>query len=161
MVRLKVPPFFLYSSYDSFQFQYGTIESTTPASSLSSPRRFNSSMVRLKVKVRSGNDFVFLVSIPVWYDWKFPKWQSGIISYVFQFQYGTIESFGWSPARTWWSRFNSSMVRLKDNDAGTALTAITLFQFQYGTIERAGCCLGEGGICCFNSSMVRLKDLYP
>ncbi len=56
---------------------------------------------------------VFLISIPVWYDWERDRNNHQVRRIVFQFQYGTIErvELYWLPC------------------------LLCLFQFQYGTIE--------------------------
>ena len=81
-----------------FQFQYGTIESS---STLHEAGRI-------------------AISIPVWYDWKFLFHAFSKSASLFQFQYGTIESTSYICHSASAVNFNSSMVRLKDH-SGTSL----------------------------------------
>ena len=117
-----------------FQFQYGAIESCCIRSMSVVYLYFNSSMVRLKVKIKPFPGAVNSISIPVWCDWK-EKVRSIYKEFL---------------------NFNSSMVRLKAACFSSRKTP-SLFQFQYGAIE-SNLLLSIFIVTRhFNSSMVRLK----
>ena len=74
---------------------------------------FNSSMVRLRDWFRSSCWRLFLISIPVWYDWELDAEGNNVFVIKFQFQYGTIERLHEVVAHKGLRYFNSSMVRLR------------------------------------------------
>ena len=79
--------------------------------------------------------------------------------YIFQFQYGTIESEIILRKDEIFANFNSSMVRLKVGDPWICREDRAEFQFQYGTIESHGEFESiYRDLTDFNSSMVRLKE---
>ncbi len=79
-------------------------------------------------------------------------------SSLFQFQYGAIESKIVSCYEIGRLRFNSNMVRLRDEIKADNGNIKTTFQFQYGAIEsrkRWAFCISQRS---FNSNMVRLRE---
>ena len=96
---------------------------------------FNSSMVRLRECWCINHISSFIISIPVWYDWEGENSYKSMIAYIFQFQYGTIESWKVNLMWLYIMNFNSSMVRLRVNSIRCPGNIAATFQFQYGTIE--------------------------
>ena len=93
MVRLKEKYLLQRVEYERFQFHYGTIKSTRPASTALARFYFNSTMVRLKV-IR--------------------MFMSVVAPIAFQFHYGTIKSVLYVRVGSSVVYFNSTMVRLKE-----------------------------------------------
>ena len=119
-----------------FQFHYGTIKrSISKYNNLSPQSGFNSTMVRLKVRLLIIMK-IFLLSF-----------NSTMVRLKVSIRYFFINIL--------WS-FNSTMVRLKDLHH-SPLLEIQQFQFHYGTIKSFIGHFASGGRLCFNSTMVRLK----
>ena len=138
-----------------FQFQYGTIGRLTAVIPDYTCPLFQFQYGTIGRSENLLHQMFYLVSIPVWYDWKKQCRQSPHLSPSFQFQYGTIgselpktlqrgiPSFNSSMVRLEAGgegyfllipiSFNSSMVRLEVLEQRRAFQNI-MFQFQYGTI---------------------------
>ena len=84
-----------------------------PLDSVSIPRNFNSTMVRLKVILSFGQGY-------------------GVL---FQFHYGSIKGLRPVMNGIFLDYFNSTMVRLKGNHENHTSGCILVFQFHYGSIK--------------------------
>ena len=137
MVRLRVNFFLNSTAFSQFQFQYGAIESNVPDLFRSAfGIDFNSSMVRLRGSPRRthvwtpcnfNSSMVRLRVSPLSFRWS---------PFLFQFQYGAIESLRLPYLMQFYWNFNSSMVRLRANVITILNSALSKFQFQYGAIKR-------------------------
>jgi len=137
-----------------FQFHFGSIGSTSPASPKNLMRCFNSTLVRLEVLSWRNPFIVTYVSIPLWFDWKFQGSYYSIIRLPFQFHFGSIGSqgsdletylscvsiplwFDWKLLKkdgyVYLSSFNSTLVRLEAR-SNTCYDADGMFQFHFGSI---------------------------
>jgi len=137
LVRLKVVIKQLISVYIKFQFHFGTIES------------FSSRCVR---------DIISHISIPLWYDWKqdpiysdtsYSNFNSTLVRLkaimikttkifvvIFQFHFGTIESFSIVTALCKISVISIPLWYDWKTRAEWQTLKDYLFQFHFGTIER-------------------------
>ena len=118
---------------------------------------FNSSMVRLRVRVFARLNLFFIISIPVWYDWELRQWYFKIrknhisipvwydwepelhliegYGLPFQFQYGTIESSSFITPIYLLVSFQFQYGTIESLASDTRTPPVNIFQFQYGTIE--------------------------
>ena len=125
-----------------FQFQYGAIGSSGQKAKANFLSSFNSSMVRLGVKLMYSGELFQLVSIPVWCDWENTRFRR----------------------KFFYRSFNSSMVRLGakvilldyfrnlvsipvwcdwESCSLSSTCSCSLFQFQYGAIGSNFNCFGS------------------
>ena len=120
-----------------FQFHFGTIDTVVFfAVPLSCVNHFNSTLVRLILRNAMDRDGVYYgISIPLWYDWYGNSANDNGFILVFQFHFGTID--------TYCVRCSMRKV-LKE------------FQFHFGTIDTSGCCRMNCYYVYFNSTLVRL-----
>ena len=102
------------SGITPFQFQYGTIISA---------RYF-------------GEQFIDLISIPVWYDYKNVIVPLCAVVTRFQFQYGTIISELLQDLASFFKLFQFQYGTIISTSFALRASIYTTFQFQYGTIIR-------------------------
>jgi len=58
----------IYQGFQKFQFHIGTIKRTMAGIGYKYIENFNSTLVRLKVKLKHKTKFLLKISIPHWYD---------------------------------------------------------------------------------------------
>ena len=142
-----------------FQFQHGTIESTSFTVSLRTKSYFNSNMVRLRVGLL--NDIIpwkCKISIPTWYDWEKTLTYAPLLDSLFQFQHGTIESVQFSLRVSDIFVFQFQHGTIESTDRHSSYIPFRIFQFQHGTIERIFGNEILNKLPHFNSNMVRLRE---
>ena len=96
-----------------FQFHYGTIKRVPSKPGIWTFRRFNSTMVRLKVPWLNNSENVILFQFHYGTIKRPDNEKAPRLTTQFQFHYGTIKSSGKCFRREQRLCFNSTMVRLK------------------------------------------------
>ena len=142
-----------------FQFQYGSIGSMAAAMGEDNKRGFNSSMVRLGVKLAYFYKHIAVVSIPVWFDWENNREVKAPFSRVSfnssMVRLGVASNSIVSHASR---RFNSSMVRLGVNITPAIAKPMLCFNSSMVRLGVMLCRSSLSTLTRFNSSMVRLGD---
>ena len=97
---------------------------------------FNSNMVRLQENIFTQNFPIYVLSIPIWCDYKVRVGVGLVFRSVFQFQYGAITSDNPKDAAGYSKRFQFQYGAITSAVTGTNVLESVRFQFQYGAITR-------------------------
>jgi len=122
--------------FNVFQFQNGAIESRFCRGNMTTPKSFNSKMVRLREKLEAQGHRLTGVSIPKWCDWEVSRKTCNYSCCSFQFQNGAIERNRILRTKIIYLRFQFQNGAIESEYEKVHNEGLKSFQFQNGAIER-------------------------